>query len=114
MRFVGGGDPVADAVLRLDQLLDAGLLELAAHPADQLAHVLAVGFVGAEVELIGDLGPRQVGLIGIRRLAPRPVQGLEELPETWVKRNKDGQRRIDGSGLPLVEKKYERAIPSAI
>jgi superfamily II DNA/RNA helicase len=43
-----------------------------------------------------------------------PATGLDELPETWVKRTRDGQRRTDDAGRPVVEKKYERSIPKAI
>ncbi|MBL8966506.1 MAG: DEAD/DEAH box helicase [Spirochaetaceae bacterium] len=43
-----------------------------------------------------------------------PERDIEELPENWVKKGKDGTRRTDAFGKPLIEKKYERAVPVAI
>ncbi len=43
-----------------------------------------------------------------------PARDMDELPEIWVKKTKDGRRREDADGRPILEKKYERAIPQLI
>jgi len=43
-----------------------------------------------------------------------PERDLEELPESWVKRSKDGQRRLDDNNRPMLESKYEDLLPRAI
>ena len=44
----------------------------------------------------------------------QPARDMEELPDSWVKRSKDGQWKRDLSGFPILEKKYIRSIPSPI
>lgn len=43
-----------------------------------------------------------------------PAKGLPELPETWVKRNKDGSRREGPDGGPILEEKFRKAVPEPI
>ena len=43
-----------------------------------------------------------------------PERDLPDLPENWVKKTKDGSRKLDSNGLPILEAKYKRAIPEAI
>ena len=44
----------------------------------------------------------------------QPARDMEELPDSWVKRSKDGDWRRDQAGMPMLEKKYTRSIPTAI
>ncbi|MBP7096320.1 MAG: DEAD/DEAH box helicase [Spirochaetia bacterium] len=43
-----------------------------------------------------------------------PERDLDELPDAWVKRTRDGTRRTGADGLPVLEEKYERAVPTPI